>query len=133
MHLWLVSIRYIYALFRFYDSTVSPAFGDLGLTSDQRKWLESTCPFFTKDYLDYLSVFRFKPEQVQVTFIPTLEGGDTGQIEMIASGLWVETILWEVPLMAILSESYFQVDDTDWSYDGQKGCQLVNVFAKLYQ
>ncbi len=59
-----------------------------------------------------------------MNFVPTSEDGHTGQIEMEASGLWVETILWEVPLMAILSETYFQIDDTDWTYDDQKGASL---------
>lgn len=45
----------------------------------------------------------------------------SGQIEIEASGPWVETILWEVPLMATLSETYFQTDDTDWNYEGQEG------------
>lgn len=40
---------------------------------------------------------------------------------MEASGPWVETIFWEVPLMACLSETFFQTTDTDWSYDGQAG------------
>ena len=40
---------------------------------------------------------------------------------MSATGPWVETILWEVPLMACLSEMYFLTTDTDWNYDGQEG------------
>lgn len=35
--------------------------------------------------------------------------------------------MWEVPLMACLSETYFQVDATDWDYIGQEG----NLFIEL--
>jgi len=34
--------------------------------------------------------------------------------------LWLETILWEVPLMACLSEIYFRYADQDWDYTGQE-------------
>ncbi|KAF7773304.1 hypothetical protein Agabi119p4_5471 [Agaricus bisporus var. burnettii] len=95
-------------------------FTNLALTESERTWLESTCPYLSKDYLDYLSAFRFNPDQVSITFIPDSENNMSGQIEIEASGPWVETILWEVPLMATLSETYFQTDDTDWNYEGQE-------------
>jgi nicotinate phosphoribosyltransferase len=40
---------------------------------------------------------------------------------MKATGPWVETILWEIPLMSLLSETYFLVVDTLWKKDGQAG------------
>ena len=42
-------------------------------------------------------------------------------------GLWVETIMWEVPLMACLSELYFSVVNTDWDYAGQPGKSPVET------
>ena len=53
--------------------------------------------------------------------MPHPETADMGRIEMTATGPWVETILWEVPLMASLSEMYFLTTDRDWSYEGQEG------------
>lgn len=74
--------------------------------------------------MNYLSSFRFRPEQVSITFVPGSDDELRGQVEIEASGPWVETILWEVPLMATLSEIYFQIDNTDWSYEGQEGTTL---------
>lgn len=91
------------------------------MTQEERAWLGATCPYFDQEYLDYLSTFRFNPEQVRVTFNPTLHDPNLGRLEIEAEGLWVETILWEVPLMAVLSELYFKTADTDWTYDGQQG------------
>jgi nicotinate phosphoribosyltransferase len=90
------------------------------LTPDERQWLQETCPYFTQEYLDYLASYRFKPEQVKVTFTPVSEDGLSGRLDLEATGPWVETILWEVPLMASLSECYFTTQMTDWSYDGQE-------------
>jgi len=44
-----------------------------------------------------------------------------GSVEIEARGLWLETILWEVPLMACLSEIYFRYADQDWDYTRQEG------------
>ncbi|KAJ7352578.1 nicotinate phosphoribosyltransferase, partial [Mycena albidolilacea] len=95
-------------------------FGELALTESEHAWLKKTCPYFTDEYLSYLRGYRFKPEQVRVKFVPTSADGETGIIEMVASGSWLDTIFWEVPLMATLSEVYFQYVATDWSYDGQQ-------------
>ncbi|KAL0954721.1 hypothetical protein HGRIS_003674 [Hohenbuehelia grisea] len=94
-------------------------FTDLRLTQAEHQWLAGACPYLTPAYLAYLSKYRFKPEQVRITFLPQTADGIFGTIEMDISGPWVETILWEVPLMACLSESFFSVDRTDWTMDGQ--------------
>lgn len=96
------------------------SFQDVSLTSDEKAWLATTCPYFTDKYLDFLEQYRFKTEQVSVKFIPVSEDGQWGNVEIEAKGLWVDTILWEVPMMACLSELYFRIDRTDWNYSGQK-------------
>ena len=40
---------------------------------------------------------------------------------MTASGPWIESILWEVPLMSTLCEIYYKHVDTYWTYEGQEG------------
>ena len=74
----------------------------LGLTRDERRWLETACPYFTKPYLDYLSSYRYDPDQVDIS-----QQGHTLSVRV--AGPWSETILWEVPLMAVISETYFKV------------------------
>lgn len=96
-------------------------FRDLHLTTEEKNWLANTCPYFSREYLEYLSGFQFDPAQIAIRFIPVSDDGEQGKVEIEASGLWKESILWEVPVMACLSELYFQVGATDWSYDGQKG------------
>lgn len=79
--------------------------------------------------------FRLKPrEQIIPTFTPDVDTGngtDVGEFKLDIKGLWVETILYEIPLLALTSEAYFRFMDTDWTYDGQeekaydKGMQLL--------
>lgn len=94
-------------------------FTSLSLTESELQWLQRTCPYLTPTYLAYLSSYRYKPEQAKIKYIPVTSDNLKGHVEIEISGSWVETILWEVPLMACLSETYFQVVVVDWSYDGQ--------------
>lgn len=64
---------------------------------------------------------------MHVKFIPLSDQEkELGNLEISATGPWVETILWEVPLMACLSEIYFRTADRDWTYDGQEGMSIPN-------
>lgn len=98
------------------------------LKEDEVVWLKKRCPYFKDSYIEFLRSFRFKPEeQVLVYFEPSSaspSGEERGQISIEVKGLWVETILYEVPLMAALSDAYFRIDDTDWNLDGQEGSIL---------
>lgn len=68
----------------------------LALTDDEYQWL-SGLPFFKADYLNWLRDFRYKPEQVTVT-------NDNGKLDIRLTGPWREVIMWEVPLLAVISE-----------------------------
>ncbi|KIJ28172.1 hypothetical protein M422DRAFT_215464 [Sphaerobolus stellatus SS14] len=105
---------------------------NLKLDSSEKEWLHSVCPFFKPQYLEYLSEYRFNPDQVTINFVPSPEDPNVGELELDITGPWVETILWEVPLMSLLSESYFKIVDRDWDYEGQeeqayqKGIELLS-------
>lgn len=58
-------------------------------------------------YLDTLKKYKFNPNQVGL-------GINDGNLSIDIVGPWHETILWEVPLMAIISEAYFNHVDTEW-------------------
>ncbi|TDB58628.1 nicotinate phosphoribosyltransferase [Photorhabdus khanii] len=70
---------------------------DLALTDAEFNYL-SSLPFFKADYLDWFKTFRFNPQQVNISVT------DSGQLAIRISGLWHEVIMWEVPLLALLSE-----------------------------
>lgn len=94
----------------------------LQLQPDEREWLATNCPYLRPDYLDYLSAFRFDPAtQVQTRFIPHHDGdASRGDLDIQVTGRWSEVILYEVPLMSIVSEVYFRVVDTHWDMTGQR-------------
>ncbi|MGP1959987.1 MAG: nicotinate phosphoribosyltransferase [Arsenophonus sp. NC-TX2-MAG3] len=70
---------------------------DIVLTPIEYRYLRSLL-FFKADYLDWLKNFRFNPTQVNV--YTTQEN----QLALRISGPWREVILWEVPLLALISK-----------------------------
>ena len=97
----------------------------LALLPEELHFLKHTCPYLNDSYLDYLCSFRFRPsEQVKLEFFG-------GEIHLSVEGLWVETILYEIPLLSLISEAYFKFCDRDWNHDGQeerayrKGMELL--------
>lgn len=77
------------------------ALSDLKFTKDEIRFLDQTCPFFSQDYLEWLS--RFSPNPNYVTI--SQNGGD---LKVKVTGPWYQTIYWEMPLMAMISELYFE-------------------------
>lgn len=82
---------------------------ECSLTEQELKFL-TDLPFIRPDFINYLRGFKLNAADVQVAF-------ENGQLVMWIEGTWVDTILWEVPLMAIVSETYFALVDTNWTND----------------
>ncbi|MGX9254684.1 nicotinate phosphoribosyltransferase [Pantoea ananatis] len=68
----------------------------LALTDAEYAWL-SDLPFFADDYLNWLRNFRYDPQQVDVR-------NHHGKLAIRIQGPWREVIMWEVPLLALISE-----------------------------
>jgi nicotinate phosphoribosyltransferase len=110
---------------------------NISLSDEEYKFLKSTCHYLSDQYLRFLSNFRFHPsKQLKLVFEPIDDTGsddDLGDCSIQTEGLWVETILYEIPLLALVSEAYFKFVDKDWSHDGQvekayeKGSKLLQA------
>ena len=98
--------------------------GNIRLSPEELRFLKNTCPYFNEPYLRFLSGFRLEPsKQVKLSFEPLKNAGsadDVGDIHLEVGGLWLHTILYEVPLLALTSEAYFRFCDKDWNYEGQE-------------
>jgi nicotinate phosphoribosyltransferase len=96
------------------------ALENLRVTQDEISWLRKNCSYLPDQYLEFLQSFRVYPQK-QVT----LEWHDDKQdISILMHGLWIDTILYEIPILALVSEAYFRFVDTDWDYVGQYGSSV---------
>ncbi|KAI4159699.1 MAG: hypothetical protein LQ342_006392 [Letrouitia transgressa] len=108
---------------------------NISLSPEEFEYLKTNCTYFNDIYLHFLSSFRLQPsKQVHASFTPKNDTGslaDKGEVHLDVSGRWLDTILYEIPLLALTSEAYFKFCDRDWNYEGQegkaysKGCRLL--------
>jgi len=59
--------------------------------------------FMKSDFVDFLALFHFNPKYIR------LGGGERpGEIEIVIRGPWLHTTLFEIPVLAVVSEVYFR-------------------------
>ena len=61
--------------------------------------MKNACYFIPTYYFDWLKSFRFNPKQLNITY-----NEETKELGIEATGLLYEVTLWEVPILAIISE-----------------------------
>lgn len=99
------------------------ALRELRLTGDERNWLRAAVPWLDEEYIEYLSNYRFDPREVRWRI-------EHGELLLEINGPWERTILWEVPLMAVISEVFFRTCDINWSFDEQSQARLIKSKAE---
>ena len=58
--------------------------------------------FIKSDFVDFLELFRLNEKYVTVSALPS------GEIDITIRGPWLHTILFEIPVLAIVNEVYFR-------------------------
>jgi nicotinate phosphoribosyltransferase len=64
-------------------------------------WLRSL-RFIKSDFVDFLGLFHLNEKYIDVTPLPS------GELEISIHGPWLHTILFEIPVLAIVNEVYFR-------------------------
>lgn len=59
--------------------------------------------FMKSDFVDFLGLFQFNQKYIRVE-----RAGAPGEIDIVIRGPWLHTILYEIPVLAIVSEVYFR-------------------------
>lgn len=75
---------------------------ELKMTDEEEEFIRKKCYYFTSPFIDMLKGYRYNPSEV----IVNQQGGI---LEIRIEGYWYRTVLWEVPIMAIVSELYFKL------------------------
>lgn len=87
---------------------------NLVLSVEQKEFLRKKCRYLTPVYLDFLQGYRFDPSEVGVV------QHDDGTLDVTIEGFWYRTVLWEVPLMALICELYYKEMDIVPTFDRQE-------------
>jgi len=92
---------------------------ELVLTNNEKDFLKKNCAYLDPTYIDFLAGYRYDPSELGVI----QQGGD---LQISIEGYWYRTILWEVPLMALISELYFKMTGQE-IYDD---AQIIDIARK---
>ncbi len=83
-------------------------FCDLRFSEEELSYLD-TIKWIKGSYIDFLRLWHARFEDFVIT-----EGGECG-LQIEASGTWLNTSMYEIPVLAIVNEVYFH-----FAYDSQK-------------
>ncbi len=79
------------------------AMSQLALSRDEANFLLQELPYLPPTYIDFLQGFRFNPEEI------IIEQSEAGELSITAEGLLYRVTLWETPILALVSELYFEM------------------------
>jgi len=96
----------------------------LKMTKAEKRFITRRCYYFDPVFIDFLEGYRYDPDEVTIT----QEGGN---LKVGIEGYWFRTVLWEVPLMAIISELYFQMRGDIPEDVGEKALAKALEFAEI--
>ncbi|MCA1780081.1 MAG: nicotinate phosphoribosyltransferase, partial [Xanthomonadaceae bacterium] len=80
----------------------------LRITDEELAFLASQ-RYFKRDFIEFLRLFRLQSRFVEV-------GEDNGRLSIVLRGPWLHTILFEVPLLAIVSELHTDRSHPDMDF-----------------
>ena len=73
----------------------------LQFTEQELEWMRAM-RFIKSDFVDFLGLFRLNEKYIDVVGLPS------GEIDIRIQGPWLHTILFEIPVLAIVNEVYFR-------------------------
>ena len=76
----------------------------LQLSKEEKAFLAVTCPYLSPTYLDFLEGYRYNAAEVHIE-------QNNNNLNVTVEGYWYRTILWEVPLLCIISELYYRINN----------------------
>lgn len=83
----------------------------LRLQRDELEYL-AQINFFSVDFIEFLRIFQLNPEFVQIEI--------EDEFKLTIKGPWVHTILFEVPILAIINEVFYRNTQSQPDYDEGK-------------
>ncbi len=98
---------------------------ELALTREEKEYLKINCPYLNPAYLDFLQGYRYDPAEVEV-----IQNGRDLKVKI--HGYWYRTILWEVPILSLISELYYELTGLERESD-EKVVERLKNKMDVYQ
>ena len=97
---------------------------NLRFTDDEINYLHEKLPYLTQDHLNWLKTVKLTPnDEITINLIPEDNNNDEDDtlydITISVHGKWEIVTLYEIPVLALVSECYFKFIDTNWTINNQ--------------
>ncbi|WP_447640308.1 MULTISPECIES: nicotinate phosphoribosyltransferase [Chitinophagaceae] len=76
----------------------------LQLTKQEKIFFAQKCPYLNPAYMDFLEGYHYDPSEVGITQNGT-------ELDVKVEGYWYRAILWEIPLLSLISELYYKFNN----------------------
>lgn len=100
----------------------------LRLTEDEAGFLHGI-PYLKSNYVDALNDLTLNPAHVEIKAVP--EAAPEDRLEIRIAGSWFQTILFEVPLLAIINQVYFRHTQPDREKNEAEGRRRLEAKTAL--
>ncbi|QOU18889.1 hypothetical protein BRETT_004110 [Brettanomyces bruxellensis] len=87
--------------------------GDLRFAEDEIEFLKQEVPFLPQQYFKWLETFKLHPDKEVII------DDDPDHFDLRVKGAWDQVTLYEIPLLALVSEAYFRFIVNKWTNEGQ--------------
>lgn len=85
------------------------AMGELRTTNEEVDFVHQEMPWLRPHFLEFLRNFRYDPSQVEADLVD-------GELVASFKGPQETAMMWEVPVMALISELFFEHCETSWRH-----------------
>lgn len=99
-------------------------FCHLKFSEDERAWLAQKFPWLKKSYIDFLRYWTPCREHITINAPDHQKYNDCG-LTIQARGSWLDTMMYEIPILAIVNEVYFAHKYESWYGD------LIDLFKDV--
>ena len=104
------------------------AYCRLRITDEESKFLHGI-PYLKPIYLDAVRDLTLNPAHVEIKVVPDAVPED--RLEIRIAGSWFQTILFEVPLLAIINQVYFQHTQPNTCTNEEEGLRRLKAKTAL--
>jgi len=104
---------------------VSEMCKELRFTKEDLEYL-GDLRYIKSDTIQFLKLFRFDYDYVNIV----IDG--SGDLCILIEGPWLHTILFEVPILSIVSEIYSRDMGKDFEYANKKTLEKIEIVHRLY-
>lgn len=85
---------------------------NLRLSPEEKTFFAKTCPYIDPTYFDFLEGYRYDANEVHIE-------QQGGELSVKIEGYWYRTILWEVPIMALICQLYYEMTGLERVVDAE--------------